>query len=86
MVPECASEVECVLAIIVSTGADALRLIFRRDRLVGEYRLITGPHLFCGLLLPAAFVDCIREHPFLFSLVVDVRWLYVCCSCWCRSV
>ena len=63
MVPECASEVECVLAIIVSTGANALRLIFRRDRLVGEYRFFTLAHLFCDLLLPVAIVDYIREHP-----------------------
>ena len=63
VVPECAFEVECVLAIIVSTGANALRLIFRRDRLVGEYRLIALVHLFCGLLLLVAIVDCIREYP-----------------------
>ena len=63
MVPEYASEIECVLAIIVSTGANGLRLIFRCDRLVGEYRFFTLAHLFCGLLLPVAITDCIRDHP-----------------------
>ena len=70
--PECASEIECVLAIIVSTGANALRLIFGRDRLVGEYRFLSLAHLFCGLLLPEAIAGCIRDLPLCF------HWWLMC--------
>jgi len=56
-----------------------------QDRLAGEGGsqhsvLVLGPLVACGNpgLHPGA--SC------LFSLVGDVRWLRVSCSCWCRCV